>query len=98
VVVVHDGRSPVEACRVDARLSVEGLSVEGLSVEGASDRSISRSWGGALAVDSVTHVGTLDLDLGDATGAVVLDLALSFDGPDGSVEVANHYRGRIGVG
>lgn len=93
VVVVHDGRFPVDACRVDAHLSVEGP-----TGNGASDRATTRSWGGALAADSVTHVGSLELDLGDATGEVVLDLALSFDGPDGPVEVANHYRGRIGVG
>jgi len=88
VAVVHDGRLPVDACRVDAHFSVEG----------ATHPAITRSWGGALAADSVTHVGSLELDLGDATGAVVLDLSLSFDGPDGPVELANRYRGHIGAG
>jgi len=94
VVVVHDGLFPVVDCRVDACLALDSLPTEG----DETGRSVLRSWGGALKADSVTHVGTLDLDLGDATGSVVLDLTLSFDGPDGPVEVANQYRGRIGVG
>ena len=93
VAVIHDGRLPVDACRVDAHFSVAGL-----SVDGETHPAITRSWGGALASDSVTHIGSLELDLGDATGAVVLDLSLSFDGPDGPVELANRYRGHIGAG
>ena len=93
VAVIHDGRLPVDACRVDAHFSVAGL-----SVDGETHPAITRSWGGALAADSVTHIGSLELDLGDATGAVVLDLSLSCDGPDGPVELANRYRGHIGAG
>ncbi len=88
VVVVHDGRFDVDACRVDAVLAVDGQAA----------RTVRRSWGGPLASDSVTHVGTLELDLGEATGGVSLDLRLAFDGPDGPVDAANRYEGRIGVG
>jgi len=86
-VAIHDGRLPIESCRVDAVLCVNDN----------PSRTTERSWGGALEPDSVTHIGTLELDLGDATGAVSLELTLSFDGPDGPTVISNKYLGRIGV-
>tara|TARA_Y100000590_G_scaffold50625_1_gene53351 strand:- start:2730 stop:2942 length:213 start_codon:yes stop_codon:yes gene_type:complete len=68
-----------------------------LCVNDNPSRTTERSWGGALEPDSVTHIGTLELDLGDATGAVSLELTLSFDGPDGPTVISNKYLGRIGV-
>jgi len=87
VVVVHDGRRPIERCRVDARLVLP---------DGNPDDAptVTRSWGGALEADSVTPVGTVELALGDATGAVVLELDLTVDG---EVVATNRYEGRIGA-
>ncbi len=83
VVVVHDGRLPVERCRVDARLRI-----------GTDGPVIERSWGGALEADSVTLIGTLEVSLGDATGAVTLELDLTIDG---ATLATNRYEGRIGA-
>ena len=95
VVVVHDGRVPLNHVRVDAVLTVAG-------------KEESWSWGGPVEADSVTLVGTVEYPLGDATGLV--DLALHLvrpadgGGADNGTEsagpgaVANHYSGRIGAG
>jgi len=95
VLVVHDGRAPLNHVRVDAVLTVAG-------------KEESWSWGGPVEADSVTLVGTVEHPLGDATGPV--DLALHLVRPadgvgaDNGTEsagpgaVANHYSGRIGAG
>jgi len=91
VVVVHDGRVPLNHVRVDAVLTVAG-------------KEESWSWGGPVEADSVTLVGTVEYPLGDATGPV--DLALHLVHPVDGVgaesagpgAMANHYSGRIGAG
>ncbi len=83
VVVVHDGRQPVEHCRVDAGLRI-----------GGDGPVVQRSWGGPLEPDSVTLIGTLEVPLGDATGAVTLELDLTLDGV---AAATNLYEGRIGA-
>jgi len=87
VVVVHDGRQPIERCRIDARLLLPDRNPGGAPV-------VTRSWGGALEADSVTPVGTVELALGEATGAAVLELELTVDG---EVLTTNRYEGRIGA-
>lgn len=93
VVVIHDGRNSLEHCRVDAVLVAESP-----PSGSRSNGTVQKSWGGRLEADSVTHVGTLELDLAEMTGRVVLELQLSFDGPEGGIVVTNRYEGRIGAG
>ena len=97
ILVVHDGRTPIDHIRVDAVLTVAG-------------RDETWSWGGSIEADSVTLIGTVEHRLGDATGEVVLDLQVTQPGPDGGAHsgehsgqgsertATNHYRGRIGAG
>jgi hypothetical protein len=95
VLVVHDGRVPLDHVRVDAVLTVAG-------------KKESWSWGGPIEADSVTLVGTVEHPLGDATGPV--DLMLHLVGPADGADagngtesadpgaVINRYSGRIGAG
>ena len=90
VLVVHDGRTPIHHVRVDAVLTVAG-------------REQARSWGGSIEADSVTLVGTIRHQLGDATGEVLLDLRVTRTSPPGGPPAdgrtaTNHYRGHIGAG
>ena len=90
VLVVHDGRTPIHHVRVDAVLTVAG-------------REQARSWGGPIEADSVTLVGTIRHQLGDATGEVLLDLRVTRTSPPGGPPAdgrtaTNHYRGHIGAG
>ena len=97
ILVVHDGRTPIDHVQVDAVLTVAG-------------RDETWSWGGSIEADSVTLIGTVEHRLGDATGEVVLDLQVTQPGPDGGTRsgersgpdgertATNHYRGRIGAG
>jgi hypothetical protein len=75
---------------VDAVLTVAG-------------REQARSWGGSIEADSVTLVGTIRHQLGDATGEVLLDLRVTRTSPPGGPPAdgrtaTNHYRGHIGAG
>ena len=79
---------------MDARLLLPGRQPSG--DEPSSDRmpAVTRSWGGALEADSVTPIGTIELELGDTIGTVVLELELSVDG---ETLATNRYEGRIGA-
>ena len=94
VIVVHDGRHPIERCRVDARLLLPGQRPSGDEPSSNGEPAVTRSWGGALEADSVTPIGTIALELGDAIGTVVLELELSVDG---ATLTTNRYEGRIGA-
>jgi hypothetical protein len=87
VLVVHDGRAPIDHIRVDAVLTVSG-------------REQTWSWGGSIEADSVTLIGTIQHQLGDAIGEVLLDLRVTRTAPPagGRATTTNHYRGRIGAG
>ena len=90
VLVVHDGRTPIDHVRVDAVLTVAG-------------RERAWSWGGSIEADSVTLAGTIQHRLGDATGEVLLDLLVTRTAPPGGPPAGgrtatNHYRGHIGAG
>ena len=47
-----------------------------------------------MEADSVTPIGTIELELGDTIGTVVLELELSVDG---ETLATNRYEGRIGA-
>ncbi len=92
--VVHDGRHPIERCRVDARLLLPGQQPCRDEPSSNSEPAVTRSWGGALEADSVTPIGSIELELGDTIGKVVLELELSVDG---ETLATNRYEGRIGA-
>ena len=94
VMVVHDGRHPIERCRVDARLLLPGQQPCRDEPSSNSEPAVTRSWGGALEADSVTPIGSIELELGDTIGRVVLELELSVDG---ETLATNRYEGRIGA-
>ena len=94
VMVVHDGRHPIERCRVDARLLLPDRQPHGDKPSSDRAPAVARSWGGALEADSVTPIGTIELELGDTIGTVVLELELSVDG---ETLATNRYEGRIGA-
>ncbi|MDP6867155.1 MAG: hypothetical protein QF844_01515 [Acidimicrobiales bacterium] len=93
VVVIHDGRYPIERCRVDARVLLPGQQPYDEESSSDGEPAVTRSWGGALEADSVTPIGTVELELADAIGVVVLELELSVDG---EMLATNRYEGRIG--
>ena len=92
--VDHDGRHPIERCRVDARLLLPDRQPHGDKPSSDRAPAVARSWGGALEADSVTPIGTIELELGDTIGTVVLELELSVDG---ETLATNRYEGRIGA-